>query len=208
MKKICLVLILASIVVPFDSLTNNALSSTDNHDSHTEVNASPVTGDGLDKAKSLVRYINQYRREKGLDEVPYSPWLTYVARWHVYDLENNHRSSGPCNSMHSWSDKGEGKWNQCCKRVGDAGACSWDKPKEISKGAYKGVGFEIACGGRDIDEMTNDAALQCWKSSSSHLDIMLNRGTWADNKWRAIGAGISHHYAVVWFAEESDTSKE
>ena len=115
--------------------------------------------------------------------------------------------------MHSWSNKADGfkflvekglSWSPCCDKDSDTKGCSWDKPKEITNGAYKGTGYEIACGFDDAGEMTNDIALECWEGSPPHLDMMLNRRNWADNKWRAIGAGISTHYAVVWFGEESD----
>ncbi len=201
MKIISLIFILVTTVATFGRITNNISSSKINHDG---LQVSSIGDDGDDKAKSLVRFINQYRRENGLNEIPYSPWLTYVGRWHVSDLETNNPDSGSCN-LHSWSNKGS--WSQCCYTGDHARAsCMWDKPREISKGAYKGNGFEIACGRKGISELTTYSALECWKGSSPHLDVILNRGIWAKYKWKAIGAGISSHYAVVWFAEESDTS--
>lgn len=203
MKRRLLILSLL-VITTFGLLTNQAGSAKVRTNEAEKVTLSISPDEGLERAKSLVALINKYRREQGLSEIPYSPWLTYVARWHVYDLENKNPASGACNT-HSWSNKGEGRWTNCCDIDDDDRGCSWDKPKEISNGAYNGVGFEIAC--KYADEMSNSVALDCWKKSSPHLDMMLNRGTWADNKWKAIGAGISYHYAVVWFAEEIDNSK-
>lgn len=212
MKKLSLIFILITTMLTAGGVTTLTSSSKINNDGLT---VSAIADDGDEKARSLVGVINQYRRDKGLAEIPYSPWLTYVARWHVYDLENNRPDTGSCN-MHSWSDKAgvanystnnRVTWSACCYTGNHTKArCMWDKPREISKGAYKANGFEIACRGNDIAEMTNYRALECWKESQSHLDVMLNRGKWNDNKWKAIGAAISYHYAVVWFAEETDAS--
>ncbi len=153
--------------------------------------------DGLKRAKALVRVINQYRQEQGLEEIPYSPWLTYVARYHVYDLETNDPAHGSCN-LHSWSDRGE--WSACCYTSDHARAdCMWNKPKELSKGAYEGVGFEIAA--KNTGGMTSQGALAQWQGSRGHHDVILNRGIWANRSWKAIGAAVSNYYAVVWFGD-------
>jgi len=52
----------------------------------------------------LYRQINEYRKERGLDSVPLSKSLSYVAQVHVRDLAENHPHSKRCN-MHSWSDQ-------------------------------------------------------------------------------------------------------
>jgi len=213
MKRITFILCLAATFSIFVTPANNASSPKPSRNSLTEVTGSIIEEDDLKRAKALVRVINQFRREQGLDEIPYSPRLTSVARWHVYDLEVNKPSGGSCN-LHSWSDKGERSdflakngvsWNSCCYTSDHArNSCMWNKPREISDGAYKGNGYEIAArNGRGI---TNYRALEQWKASPLHLDMILNRGKWAKSKWKAIGAAISSHYAVVWFGKETDRS--
>lgn len=158
--------------------------------------------EAIKHAKSLVSVINQYRREQGLNEIPYSPWLTFVARSHVYDMEVNNPYNGSC-SQHSWSNKGI--WSSCCYDLSSPdGECMWNKPRELSKGAYKSNGFEVGIG--PGEGITNQIALEGWKNSKHHLDVILNRGDWARFKWKAIGAGISNNYAFVWFGEDADAS--
>lgn len=202
MKRINFIPYFAAAFIIFGALANKPSMSKVNRDGLTEVTASDTEEDGLKRAKLLVGVINQYRREQGLDEIPYSPWLTYVARWHIYDLDVNKPNGGSC-SPHSWSNKGD--WSPCCYVLSNpSGKCMWDKPGELSKGAYKANGFEIAVG---PGEITNQVALKAWQGSKPHLDVILNRDVWANHKWKAIGAGISNSYAVVWFGEEVDTSK-
>ena len=74
----------------------------------------------------------------------------------------------------------------------------WDKPRELT--SYHGDGFEIAfwC---SADANANEA-LESWKSSSGHNEVIINSGIWRDNPWQAIGIGIFGSYAVVWFGTE------
>ena len=58
----------------------------------------------------LANVINQYRRDRGLPEIPVSPSLTRVAELHVADLAAHPRDRG-CN-LHSWSE--HGAWSACC----------------------------------------------------------------------------------------------
>ena len=77
----------------------------------------------------------------------------------------------------------------------------WYKPRELTN--YQGAGYEIASWslGKDIDAET---ALDTWKTSPSHHDVMINRRTWKNIEWNAIGVGIYKGFAVVWFGEEED----
>ena len=212
MKRIVFILCLVATLFIFSTPANDVSSQKASRNSLTEVTGSKIDEDDLKRAKELVRVINQYRREQGLDEIPYSPRLTDVAKWHVYDLEVNKPSGGSCN-LHSWSDKGEHRdflaknnvsWNSCCYTSDHARKqCMWNKPREISDGAYKANGYEIAARNRG---MTSHRALEQWKASPLHLDMILNRGKWAKSKWKAIGAAISSRYAVVWFGKETDRS--
>jgi hypothetical protein len=121
-----------------------------------------------------------------------------VAEAHVQDLEAHHPDTGSCN-LHSWSD--QGSFTGCCYTDDHAEAeCMWDKPRELT--VYTGDGYEIAAwsGGR----LSPNEALDLWRESSGHHDVILSRGIWASPPWQAMGAAISEHYAVVWFGTEPD----
>lgn len=149
---------------------------------------------------TLVQVINQYRQEQGLEPIPVSSSLTLVAETHVSDLENASPAGGECN-LHSWSD--QGSWSACCYTDDHAQAqCMWDKPDEISGGLYSSAGYEISA--YYSGQMTDTIAMEGWKGSPGHHDVILNRGSWTDRTFKAVGAAKSEHYAVVWFGEMSD----
>ncbi len=145
----------------------------------------------------LYRLLMDYRNSKGLPPIPLSRNLSFVAKIHVRDLQA-HPPTGKCN-FHSWSDYGA--WSSCCYTDDHARAkCMWDKPRELTE--YPGNGYEIASW--NSAQYSPDAALSGWKGSSLHNAVIVNSGTWARIKWRAVGVGIYGSYAVVWFGEESD----
>jgi len=151
---------------------------------------------------SLAEVINAYRRENGMASVPLSKSLTMVAEAHVKDLQENNPVGGVCNG-HSWSAKGN--WTACCYTADHAQAkCMWDKPKEITGGVYTGYGYEIASGATGYSGMTPQKALEGWKGSTPHHQVILNQGVWANRRWRAMGAAYSKSWAVVWFGEQTD----
>ncbi len=78
----------------------------------------------------------------------------------------------------------------------------WDKPREITRGAYRGHGFEIVCWNED--RMTPEIAMDCWRRSATHHGVILNRGKWRDITWRALGVRMSRNYAVLWLGMEAD----
>lgn len=149
----------------------------------------------------LYELIMQYRKEKGLADIPLSKALTFVARIHVKDIAENPAAEG-CN-MHSWSNKGT--WTPCCYTSDHKQAqCMWGKPGELTN--YKGDGFEIAHGGRGTTYIaTPEKALEGWKNSKGHNPVIINEGKWADNPWKAIGIGIYNGFALVWFGMETDS---
>jgi len=181
----------------------SACNSEDISESITDVTES-ITSDTSDssdpeESTSLADVINQYRVKQGLNAIPLSVSLTMVAEAHVADLENNN-PYGSCN-LHSWSN--QGNWSACCYTGDHAKAqCMWDKPREITDEIYSGYGYEISA--QNSGKMTAKGALEQWKGSTGHHNVILNRDIWADNNWRAIGAAVSAHYAVVWFGTESD----
>ena len=156
-----------------------------------------------DEERKLYNIIMQYRKEKGLPDIPLSTSLTYVAQTHVKDLANNKPDVGNCNA-HSWSSNGA--WTPCCYTPDHAQAkFMWSKPRELT--TYKGNGFEIACGSNGCCSdfiMTANYALESWKESSGHNAVIINQGIWDDNKWNAIGIGLFKGFAVVWFGNEID----
>lgn len=144
--------------------------------------------------------VNAYRQRRGLPVIPLSAQLTRVAEAHVADLEAHFRRNGVCN-MHSWS--ANGTWTPCCYTPDHARKeCMWNKPREITAGGYSATGYEIVA--YYSDPITPERALQIWQQSDGHHIMITNRGQWYDNTWRAMGAAMGAHYAVVWFGEEPD----
>ncbi len=154
------------------------------------------------RALDLANTINAYRQQQGLPPIPVTRALTFVAETHVRDLAASPKRSG-CNG-HSWSEGG--RWSACCYTPDHAQArCMWSKPSELTH--YTSAGFEIEIGqpgegaGYVLD---SQRALELWKGSALHHDVILNRATWQSNPWRAMGAGIIDSHAAVWFSREVD----
>ena len=81
----------------------------------------------------------------------------------------------------------------------------WRKPAELAK--WSANGFEIAIGQPGVSQglkLDSNRSIEIWKRSSAHNDVILNRGTWANQTWRAMGAGIIDSHAAVWFAAQTD----
>jgi uncharacterized protein YkwD len=145
----------------------------------------------------LYNLIMDYRDELSLPQIPLSSSLSYVARQHVADLQENNPVTSICN-LHSWSDNGN--WTACCYTSDHAqAACMWNKPRELTD--YSGNGYEIAY--YSSGSATPAGALNGWKSSSGHNNVIINAGSWS-MQWNAIGVGIKGGYAVVWFGHEED----
>ena len=150
-----------------------------------------------EKLWRLVDDINAYRRTMRLAPIPLSPKLTAVAAKHVKDLADNapHKTHG---SLHSWSESP--LWKGGPFRASDpkTHALMWDKPREIA--GYESEGFEIAASGiRDASH-----ALDLWKTSGLHHDVIINRGIWKDFQWKALGAVVHKGFACAWFGTLAD----
>lgn len=164
-----------------------------------------------DKALRFIDLLNEYRAEKGEPPIPASDSMCFVSDTHVRDLEHHSpdgTGSDHC-GMHSWSD--EGPWSSCCypdtRFNSDPSEavqrCSWDKPRELT--GYPDNGYENTLFYPDADnEITPWAALEAWKKSNSHHQIMINGGSWKDNTFKAVGAGFYGMYAVMWVGEATD----
>jgi uncharacterized protein YkwD len=53
--------------------------------------------------------------------------------------------------------------------------------------------------------VTPQDALEIWKGSPAHHDVILNKNIWLNSQWNAIGAAMSGRYSVVWFGTEADS---
>ncbi|WP_448519127.1 CAP domain-containing protein [Rhodoflexus sp.] len=148
----------------------------------------------------LYRMMMAYRKANGLPEIPLSSALTFVAQTHCKDLEENPDILTTNCNMHSWSNKG--KWSPCCYTSDHrASECMWNKPRELTK--YTGNGFEISHRRFGAD-VTAETALNSWRNSPGHNNVILNRDIWKSYKWQAIGIGMSNSFATVWFGVERD----
>ncbi|HYX36136.1 MAG TPA: CAP domain-containing protein [Oligoflexus sp.] len=152
--------------------------------------------------QTLGRLINEYRQSKGLPAVPLSSSLSYVAQIHAWDTLTNHPDTGTdaagktCNG-HSWSNKGT--WTPVCF-TGLDGQHMWSKPRELT--TYTANGFEISAGPFG-STVSPELALESWKQSAPHNDVILNQGPW-NQQWKAMGVGIYQGYVHVWFGEAND----
>ena len=128
--------------------------------------------------------------------------LTKVAKIHCKDLYDNHENtSAECNA-HSWSDKGN--WTPVCYTSDHKQASGmWNKPKEIAN--YLSNGYEIEHNHFPKDDLCNPlCALNGWKSSAGHNNVIINQSIWQKMNWKAMGVGIYKGYACVWFGDLED----
>jgi uncharacterized protein YkwD len=151
----------------------------------------------------LYEMINHYRTELHLPAVPLSVNLCIVARTHARDLAENLPYNERCN-LHSWSTKGP--WTGCCyEKDHEQAPCMWDKPSELT--GYKGKGYEIAYWNDFSYENPDDIvvdALRAWKKSRGHHTVIINRDTWHELEWKAMGVSVYKGYVLVWFGTVAD----
>ncbi len=156
------------------------------------------------KSHEILKALNEYRASKGLTPVPFSRAMTTVAIAHVKDLAENNPDKGEKCNMHSWSISK--KWSDCCYTPDHKKAqCMWNKPRELTD--YIGNGYEIAASSSAGAEITIKNAMELWEKSWAHNDVMLNLSPW-EVPWQAVGAAIYKGYAVVWFGNEKDLTKQ
>ena len=158
---------------------------------------------GLSEKEAKLYYdINAYRESLGLPKLSLSKSLTTVARTHVADSnahtpENQVDVRGIQGNLHSWSSYGS--WTSVVYTSDhNYAAYMWSKPSELT--SYPGSGFEISS--RYSLSMTPDVALDSWKGSQGHNDVMTTQGMWSDLK--TMGVGIDGKYAHVWFGQDAD----
>lgn len=152
--------------------------------------------------QKLYNHIIKYRKENKLKPIQLSSDLTEVAKIHAKDLHENHAFGETDCNMHSWSEKGN--WTACCYTADHKDPnCMWDKPKELT--GYAGQGYEISY--YYSKGVTADDAIDGWKKSAAHNEVMINKGIWKQAEWNAIGVGIYETYATVWFGMVEDSNK-
>lgn len=150
----------------------------------------------VNASRELESLLNQHRVQRSLSPIHVSPSLQAVAEAHVRDLEE-HYPELPC-SLHSWSDAGP--WTSCCyEQDNPIVECMINKPAELT--GYPGRGYEIAVSLHGRTQLTPELALELWEASAPHHNVIVNSGEWRKTKWRAYGAAMSKHYAVIWFGE-------
>ncbi|MFY8021933.1 MAG: CAP domain-containing protein [Bacteroidia bacterium] len=151
-----------------------------------------------EEERVLAHILNEYRIKNHLDTISISPELNRVAQAHVNDLSQFYDNKKGCN-LHSWS--ANGKWSSCCYTNDHKKAkCMWDKPREIS--AYQGDGFEIAA--YSSEGITAKMALEIWKKSEAHHQLIIQKGIWEKRSFKAMGIGIKDNFACIWFGFEPD----
>ncbi|MCK5899005.1 MAG: DUF4214 domain-containing protein [Methylococcales bacterium] len=168
--------------------------TADECDGQTILKSSACAGDGIEAEEStLYKLVNEYRAEKGLAAITLSPALSIVANRHVQDLDKNLKKL-----QHGWSD--------CAYDPKDNATfnCMWKAPQRLGT-SFKGNGYENAAFSSDMNAAN---ALNIWKNSSAHNDVILNQSIWKQLKWQSLGIGIYNGYAVLWFSDSVDDSPQ
>ncbi len=167
------------------------------------VSAAEAPGNCVSEEEArLLDAVNAYRIDNGLSAVPWSKSLITVAQWHAWDAGANTPFDTACN-LHSWSAARPDLWTAVCYTPDHANAEGmWFKPREITGNIYTGYGFENAAWGYSSPE----AALNGWKGSPGHNNVILNREAWASQTFRAMGVGINSeaNYYFLWFSTQTD----
>ncbi|XOV86856.1 MAG: CAP domain-containing protein [Pseudomonadota bacterium] len=142
--------------------------------------------------------INDYRAANALSAIDVTVTLTDVAQAHVLDLSTYTPYGGNCNA-HSWSNNGS--WTGGCYTPDHANASlMWSKPSEFSGGAYSGNGYELIA----IGFPSAADALNGFKNSFNHNNVLLNLDIWSNLQWSAMGVGIHQNYYSIWLGTQVD----
>lgn len=156
----------------------------------------------------LAALVDDYRKANGRKPIPLSRTLTKVAQWHTVDTAYAVDVSGkwgrnPKCNLHSWFGMPGTTYDSCCYTSDHARAqCMWKKPKELSGGRYTSAGFENAA----VGHTSTRAAVEAFKSSPAHADVILNRGVWKGAGFKAMGVGVDpiHRSYYLWFGQQAD----
>jgi hypothetical protein len=143
----------------------------------------PTPHDGLSLVElGLYKLIMDYRRANGLEDIPLSKAMTTTAGRHAIDTYDNIWAAGLTlpdgANLHSWSDAPYFSDHRDPPVM-------WFAPERIGTG-FDGYGFEISAAGYG----SIAAALEGWKGSPGHNNVILNLETWATQTWTGIGVGL------------------
>ena len=141
-----------------------------------------------------------YRASANLAAIPLSKALTTTAGRHVVDTYYNFmaedRPYEPGANLHSWSDAPYFS-NHSQPDI------MWSAPERLGTG-FLGNGYEISAAGY----LDVTAALNGWKSSSGHNNVMINASGWSGLAWKSIGIGVLQgpegRVYHVWFSDTAD----
>ena len=80
----------------------------------------------------------------------------------------------------------------------------WFKPAELT--GFEGIGYEMVYYSTFPDDVSNMqvGALEGWKNSRKHHEMIINKDIWKQVEWKAMGVAIYKTYAVVWFSDSPD----
>ncbi len=139
--------------------------------------------------KELYKIINDYRAANNQPPIPLSESLSLVANRHLLDLINNVKTF-----THGWSNcpyeiANEKTWN-----------CVFEAPQRL-KTNFQGNGYENLY--RNLNgNATPTLALDAWKKSVMHNNLILNLDVWKDTTFDGFGIAIDGNYAAIWFGSE------
>ena len=145
--------------------------------------------------RELFRLINEYRAENKLPPISNSEPLNLVANRHLLDLNLNLKYL-----THGWSNcpydiKKEASWS-----------CIFDSPQRFKTG-YSGQGFENLY--RNLNGSASPVlALEAWKKSPTHNNLILNLDVWKNTKFDAFGVAVGGDYAAIWFGTQGELDVE
>jgi hypothetical protein len=144
----------------------------------------------------LENEINKERSRNGLGPLKCDHNMRWVANQHVNNQLDNGYTFGKefpngCNG-HSWF----GAVGCCFSTDSATWPCMWNKPLELSKWDDRN-GYEISSW--TTGAMTPATALESWRGSSGHYNVILTQGEWTDLK--TVGCGWRKTVAHCWFAK-------
>eukprot|EP01083_Nonionella_stella_P012017 34114_1 len=129
-----------------------------------------------------------------------------VAKLHVENsCQVSSLSNRKCWNPHSWDEIPGTRqdYKTCCYSPMKSATfnCIWYKPREIA--GFDEDGFEITSGGGS----TLADALNGWKQSPGHNEVIIQSNSWKYYKWRSIGcAVVIGQVAHCWFSKKADSS--
>lgn len=187
-------------LVSFSLLFLHSIFAQTNCSQTTLFTEKKCNGDEVNAAeKELFKIINDYRVQNSLPPVALSEPLSLVANRHLIDLNLNLKYL-----THGWSNcpyelKNEKTWD-----------CVFTSPQRLGTN-YAGQGYENLY--RNLNgNAVPSLALEAWKKSPMHNNLILNLEIWKETKYDAFGVAISGNYAAIWFGStgnsEIDLDKE